>query len=348
MTTNTLQGLELLEGAISEINRHEKIVGVSAAYFPFDQPSLMEKAVQIVQPHAMVLLESEMWPGLMAALKKYGCKTLIINGRMRAKSLTRYRWWPSLWRSIRPYKILAISEDDARRFMALFGNDGVEVMPNIKFDRFESHKDKSVEENPLVKFIPNNTAFVVLGSVRRQEEPRIEKLIAGVHKKKPDTIIGLFPRHMQRIKYWQDVLSRLGLPWELRSRLKTRVVAGTVVLWDTFGELSRAYALADAAFVGGSLAPLGGQNFLEPLSHGVVPVIGPSWENFAWVGADIIKEGLLRVAADWKKAADLLLADLESSSNRETVRAAADRYIQSRQGGTARAARLIEKTLSGA
>lgn len=348
MTTNTLQGMELLERAIIEINRHEKFLGVSVAYFPFDQPSLMEKVVQFIQPRAMVLLESEMWPGLLAALHKYGCKTLIINGRMRAKSLTRYRWWPSLWRSIRPYKILAISADDAKRFMALFGNSGVDVMPNIKFDRFESPEDKSGEVNPLRKIIPKNSAFVVLGSVRQQEEPRIEKLIAGIYKKKPDVITGLFPRHMQRIKYWQDALSRLRLPWELRSRLKTYVSAGTVILWDTFGELSKAYARADAAFVGGSLAPLGGQNFLEPLSYGVVPVIGPSWENFAWVGSEIIKEGLLRVAPDWKEVADLLLADLEHSSNREAVGAAARKYIQSRQGGTTRAARLIEEALSGA
>jgi 3-deoxy-D-manno-octulosonic-acid transferase len=266
---------------------------------------------------------------------------------MRTKSLTRYRWWPSLWRSIRPYKILAISEDDAKRFMALFGNSGVDVMPNIKFDRFESHKDKFGEDNPLEKIIPNNTVFVVLGSVRQQEEPWIEKIIADVSKKKPDMIIGLFPRHMQRLKYWQDTLRRLGLPWELRSRLKTYVSAGTIILWDTFGELSKAYARADATFVGGSLAPLGGQNFLEPLSYGVVPVIGPSWENFAWVGSEIIQEGLLRVAPDWKKVADLLMADVKQASNRETVRAAANRYIQSRQGGTAQAAQLIEAALNG-
>jgi 3-deoxy-D-manno-octulosonic-acid transferase len=348
VTTNTRQGMEILEQAVTEIKPHEKIESVSTAYFPFDKPALMEKAVRSIRPRAMVLLESEIWPGLLAALKKYGCKTLIINGRIRSKSLARYLKWPGLWRAIKPYKILAISEDDARRFAKLFGKDPVAVMPNIKFDRFDPLDTHALKQNPLEKMLPGDIPFIVLGSVRQEEEPLLEKIIERISQTKSKLIIGLFPRHLHRIDFWQAALDSLGLTWVLRSRINQNLSDKNVILWDTFGELSEAYALAQAAFVGGSLAPLGGQNFLEPLTHGVVPVIGPSWDNFAWVGAEIEKSGLVRVVRDWKGVAEVLLADVNRPSDRDSVRQKALKYIQDRQGGTAQAAGLIAETLKDA
>jgi 3-deoxy-D-manno-octulosonic-acid transferase len=294
----------------------------------------------------MVLLESEMWPGLLAALKKSGCKTLIVNGRIRSKSLSRYLKWPALWRAITPHKILAISEDDARRFADLFGKEHVAVMPNIKFDRFDSRDTHTLKQNPLDKILPDGIPFIVLGSIRQEEELLLEKIIKGICQKKSGLIIGLFPRHLHRIDFWQATLDTLGLTWVLRSRINQNLNDGTVILWDTFGELSEAYALAHAAFVGGSLAPLGGQNFLEPLTHGVVPVIGPSWENFAWVGPQIVKAGLVRVAQDWKGVVELLLSDVNRPLDLDSVRRKALKYIQDRQGGTSQAAALIAETLN--
>jgi 3-deoxy-D-manno-octulosonic-acid transferase len=345
VTTNTRQGMEIIKRAINEINTHEKVGSVSAAYFPFDKPAFMDKAVRSIRPHTMVLLESEMWPGLLAALKKSGCKTLIINGRIRSKSLSRYLKWPALWRAIKPHKILAISEDDARRFANLFGNEHVAVMPNIKFDRFDPLDTDTLKQNSLEKILPAGIPFIVLGSIRQEEEPLLEKIIKRVCQKKPGLIIGLFPRHLHRINFWQTALDTLGLTWVLRSRINQNITGGTVILWDTFGELSEAYALAHAAFVGGSLAPLGGQNFLEPLTHGVVPVIGPSWENFAWVGNQIVKAGLVRIAKDWRGVAELLLSDVNRPSAHDSVRKKALKYIQDRQGGTAQAAGIIVETL---
>jgi 3-deoxy-D-manno-octulosonic-acid transferase len=151
---------------------------------------------------------------------------------------------------------------------------------------------------------------------------------------------------MHRIKYWENALDRLAIPWALRSKTEKHVSCGTVILWDTFGELTLAYELSKAAFVGGSLAPLGGQNFLEALTCGVVPVIGPSWENFAWVGHEIVEQGLVRNAADWNEVADILVEGVKKSPSHEKVREAALRYVKDRQGGTIRACRLIAEFLN--
>lgn len=137
------------------------------------------------------------------------------------------------------------------------------------------------------------------------------------------------------------MLRQTGIGYTLRSKTERRISAGNVILWDTFGELLPAYRLAESAFVGGSLAPLGGQNFLEALVSGVIPIIGPWWDNFAWVGQEIIESGLLRVAGDWKQVVELLLKDLANPPSRKDVINAALQFIEARRGGTEEACRRI-------
>ena len=345
LTSNTNQGMEILERAIIDSGTNENGVTAHAAYCPFDRPSIMKRAVQLVRPRVMVLLESEIWPGLLAALKKFQSNILVLNGRMTPKSLSRYLIWPSLWHALRPDKILAISENDAERFGRVFGRKYVEVMPNIKFDGVDNLDDRAGANNPLEKIIQPGTPFLVLGSVRKEEERLIEKIIVDILDRCPKTIIGLFPRHMHRMAHWMETLDRMAISWTTRSKMNAHAHNGTLILWDTFGELSSAYRLAKGAFVGGSLAPLGGQNFLEPLMCGITPVIGPSWENFAWTGREIVENGLVKVAANWLEVVNFLVENLEKPFPHENVRKAALRYLKDRQGGTAKACRLIVEHL---
>ena len=150
---------------------------------------------------------------------------------------------------------------------------------------------------------------------------------------------------MHRLKAWQKSLNGMGVQWVLRSELEGRLSSGRVVLWDTIGELSAAYRLAKTAFVGGSLAPLGGQNFLEAIISGVVPVTGPSWENFAWVGPEITETGLLKVADGWQEVARILLAALDQPAGHDEIIRRGLSYISKHQGGTHQACRQIEAFL---
>ena len=344
LTSGTKQGVDILQRSINAIQSENNIIG-HASFFPFDQPAVMEKAVKNINPKIMILLESEMWPGHLHALKKCGCKTIIINGRMTEKSLKRYLLWKSFWNSIKPDMIYAISKEDADRFVKLFGSETVAVMPNIKFDRFGGDETAYRSENHLEKIITRDTPFIVLGSVREKEEHLIEKIILDILKRKPETVIGLFPRHMHRIKHWSDALGRMNIKWALRTNMSKPAVKGSVILWDTFGELVHAYKYAGAAFSGGSLAPLGGQNFLEALNCGVIPVTGPFLDNFSWVGREIVEEGLLRVAKDWQDASNALIEHISNPPAREKIINAADRYVKSRQGGAAFACSVIEDLL---
>jgi len=346
LTTNTAQGLEILDRTRSEHLLQQQGIRVETAYFPFDRPRIMQRAVRHIRPALMVLLEAELWPAHLAALKNAGTLILVVNGRMSAKSLKRYRLWPAFWRRLSPDSILAMSAADARRFAALFGPQRVDIIPNLKFDRLDLNSAGGDGVNPLAPLFLPDVELLVMGSIREAEEEAIQNMITAIRGLRSDTVIGLFPRHVQRLAAWASWLDRRRITWRLRSRVAEPVASGTVILWDTFGELVSAYRLCRAAFVGGSLAPLGGQNFLEAVTSGVIPVIGPHWDNFAWVGEAFFKLGLIQVAADWRQAADLLAAILSQTPRRENVRRRALQYIKERQGGTDRVCRLIESVLS--
>ncbi len=345
VTSNTKQGLDILRAGVDETSVNQGRLHLSTVYFPFDRPTIMKKAISKIRPRVMVLIESEIWPGLLNSLKNYGCKTVVLNGRITEKSLARYLVWPSFWRSLAPDRILAISLDDGKRFGRLFGDDCVKVMSNMKFDRITNQSPDLGGTGALGKIVEPGTSLLVLGSIREEEESLLKRLVRNVLQRRPETVIGVFPRHMHRVEYWENTLDCLSVPWMLRSECREQVSPGGAILWDVFGELPHAYSLSTAAFVGGSLVPLGGQNFLEALTCGVSPVIGPSWENFHWVGQEIVEQGLVRVATDWKEASDLLVQDLKKPRSHGGVQEAVLQYVKSRQGGTHYACKVIEDLL---
>ena len=345
LTTNTLQGKEILDKAVETINSKHTRLDAQVAYFPFDMPSVMEKAVRRVNPRIMVLLETEIWPGLLRALRQHACPTVIVNGRITEKSLSRYNIWPAFWRSIRPDHILAISDEDANRFAALFGKWGVATVPNKKFDRVQETDAAGNASAALHAIVKPGTDFAVLGSVRQEEEADMENILIALNRRRQDAVIGLFPRHLHRVPHWQNALDRSGLPWGQRSVMNKPAKAGQVVLWDVFGELGMAYQYASTAFVGGSLAPLGGQNFLEPLMAGLKPVIGPHWQNFVWIGTQIVDQGLVHQADSWQDVARLLSDEIACPADKEIIRQRGAAYIRRRQGGTQQACELIRRYL---
>ncbi|MDP2849343.1 MAG: glycosyltransferase N-terminal domain-containing protein [Humidesulfovibrio sp.] len=339
VTTFTSQGMGVLQKAREDLAGSVELL---PAWFPFDVPSRMDRALAAVAPKALVLLETELWPGLMAACRKQQVPALVLNGRITGKSLGGYRRMPGFWRALGPQRILAVSDDDAGRFAKLFPDARTGVMRNIKFDRLSF--EPAPQRQDLAALLPPDAPFIVLGSVRKQEEKEVLALIQGLQKRRPDAVIGLFPRHMERVDAWSKLLCGAGIPLTRRSANEP-VQPGAVLLWDAFGELGAAFGLARACFLGGSLADLGGQNFLEPLAHGIVPVIGPSWSNFAWVGEEIFDTGLVRQAKDWQGVLGVLCELLQRAPERQAVQLAAEAYAKSRRGGAEAACQAVAEYL---
>jgi len=145
---------------------------------------------------------------------------------------------------------------------------------------------------------------------------------------------------MERIHAWRTMLGDAGVPFSMRGEGRP-AAPGSVVLWDVFGEQAAAFAMCRACFVGGSLADLGGQNFLEPLAHGVTPVIGPSWSNFTWVGEEIFEAGIVRREPDGQGVLTALCALASNPPDREAVRERARAYAATRRGGSDAAAAVL-------
>lgn len=332
LTSCTKQGIEVLERAKAWAAEEKSYLDVLVTYFPYDQPHLMERAVEMVAPKTVVLLETELWPGLMTACAVNDIPVAVFNGRMNPRSLAGYLAAPRFWKRIRPAMVHAISDKDARRYAALFGEQGVHTMSNIKFDSVSV--GRKAGKNPLLgKVVKKNTPLVVLGSVREEEETDILDLVIRLKEARPKTSIALFPRHMERVGLWEMMLNGAKLPVVLRSQITEPPAPGTVILWDTFGELGYAYQLARAVFVGGSLAPLGGQNFLEPLAVGKNPVIGYSYHNFQWAEG-VISENMVYSMDNVDEVFDQLMRILKRAAKPQAVQKRFAAWLEERQGGT--------------
>ncbi len=373
ITTTTLQGMEILKKGLADYDESNAITNTSRSatyniqckitWFPFDMPDIMEKAVSKIDPRLMVILETELWPGLLFALKQKKINIIVINARISSKSYERYLKTSFLWDILAPNYIIAISEQDKYRFSKIFANTKIEIMPNIKFDVIcKNHKKQDTTEGPLPPVFPkmkSNPApklyneyhckleypMSLLVSVHKEEEDDTANIIKKLIGKFPDQIIGLFPRHMHRIENWKTKLNNLGIPWQLRSEIKEKPEKRIIILWDIFGELKKIYPFAITAFIGGSLKPLGGHNFIESVISGTATVTGPYTDDFNWVGNEIFKKELVKKVKNWKDVSDFMIENLKTPRDRNDLIRQAERFMRDKTGGTDIACRKIKEFL---
>ena len=353
-TSCTRQGLDVLRRTQAEFSRGPLRLDLN--YLPLDDPALMRRAARRVKPRVLALLETELWPGLLKACREQGAKILILNARMSASSFKGYRLLRPLLRPLAPDALLAVSREDLERFCAVFGAPGLEpaalspdaayaLMPNIKFDRLCAEKTDEAQKEAAPD--PALPLVLALASVRKEEESLLQPLLAGLLAKAPDCALALAPRHLHRLAAWERRLSAMRLPYTRRS-LGGEPQAGALLLWDSFGDLPLLYRRARAVFVGGSLAPLGGQNFLEPIAHGLRPCIGPYWDNFTWAGREIFDLGLAFRARNVAELESLLLKELRTAPAQAEVKALLAAYLEQRRGGARKAAELLLRALKPA
>jgi 3-deoxy-D-manno-octulosonic-acid transferase len=331
ITTNTSQGREILEKDLLKTDH-----SITVTYMVFDNPALVKKAVEIADPKVLVLIELEIWPALMAEMKKLRKQIIIVNGRMTEKSFAGYKKTAFLWKMLVPDTILAISEADKNRFQTLFPGKEILYVPNIKFDRLEKCQIEVKNQNKKKR--------LVLASIRKEEEPEVLFLITQVLTIFPELQIDLFPRHLHRVKQWEKLLNEKNISCELKSS-DPEDKSHSVLIWDVFGELINAYQQADAVFVGGSLAPLGGQNFIEAFMNGAVPVTGPSVSHFLWAGEEVFENGLVKKGNNKEEVLQLLVESLKKPADKALLQQKADKYIYLRQGGSTETCQHIVELL---
>jgi 3-deoxy-D-manno-octulosonic-acid transferase len=342
ITTTTSQGMDIIQSYTkSSDNRTEG--QIISDWFPFDLPKVMEKTIQSMTPKVVVMLETEIWPALFHTCKLNNTQLFIINARLSRKSFSRYRKTTFLWQHLTPDRILATSNEDAARYRKIFTAARVDVMPNIKFDaalQFETAQ----KEHPILNQIrKTGLPFTIFASIRTQEEDEVISIIQSIKTSFPDQIIAVFPRHMERLAAWNALLEKTSLGFQLRSEFKNNTMGDGIILWDIFGELTSAYTYADTVFVGGSLKPLGGQNFIEPVVSGALTITGPYNDDFKWVHRSIFTNNIILERDTPEAVVQTILENLKTPAGRGEIQKRAQSYIKSHQGGTELACREILK-----
>ncbi len=327
-TATTPQGIEILKRDGYE----KKTNNLTISAFPLDEPAIMEKSFQLFSPRLAILVETELWPAFLACAKKRGVPVLVINGRMSPGSYRNYRVIASFFRNFGPQKVLAMSQQDAKRFGNLLGEERVTTIPNLKFDKITTHPKRKAT---ITSVLPDNSLFIIFGSIRKEEETQVINCIYQLLHQHPQLIIGFFPKHIERATKVMQKITALKIPATLRSSLnQKKAPAGTVIVWDCFGELADAYHQAEAAFVGGSLCPRGGHNLIEPLVAGLRPITGPYWQDFAWIGTRARQLGLIEEVQNSRELTEVLLKRIAHREDKKKNLLFTEKYLESKRGGT--------------
>ncbi len=245
--------------------------------FPFDLAWVMRRYLRHLAPRALVIVETEIWPNLLMETQKTGVRTLFINARLTEKAFRRYQWIkPFTRRVFRQAEVLAIAPEDEARFKRL-GAQRVDVLGNLKFDATRA-SDPGRARAVRASLQCGDRPVFIAGSVREGEEVMVMEAIRYAQDRIPGLFSIIGPRHLRRIPLLIDLAKAANLAWSLRSRPG----AEDVLILDTVGELFDLYGAAQAAFVGGSLVDLGGQNILEPIVWGIPTIHGPHMHKFLW------------------------------------------------------------------
>ncbi|HSX92577.1 MAG TPA: 3-deoxy-D-manno-octulosonic acid kinase [Hydrogenophaga sp.] len=244
-------------------------------YAPIDTPGAVRRFLDRLQPQALVLVERELWPQWLFECAERALPVLLVNARLSAASAHGYRRWPGLMAHAWPgLGVAAADAESAERLRALgVASHHLAVTGNLKFDVVPP-----AQAMPLAPELQARQ-LVVAGSTHEGDEAAWLDAWAGLRERHPQALLVLVPRHPQRFDAVAAELQRRGLPFARRSRADAVNEHTTVLLIDAMGELMHWYRHASVCFVGGTLAPVGGHNPLEPMALGQAFLFGPHTAN---------------------------------------------------------------------
>ncbi|MDB4470683.1 3-deoxy-D-manno-octulosonic acid transferase [Deltaproteobacteria bacterium] len=267
-------------------------------FFPFDFSWTVRRVLQIVNPDLVVIVETEIWPNFVRQAKKLEIPLVLVNGRISDRSYPRYRFFRPLLRSIlQCFSAFCMqSQLDSERIGQLGAESlRVENTGNLKFD----HELRDIASEEIVNLkrtfcLPDELPILVAGSTHSGEEEQLVGVYKALLGQGRQLLLLLIPRHPERCREVQAMLTENGIESRLRSGLEDGAAcleSGQVLLVDTLGEVLNLYAVSDLVFVGGSLVPIGGHNLLEASLLGKPVLFGPHIQNFREISKKLIRAG---------------------------------------------------------
>ena len=320
-------------------------------YFPLDLSFACGRYLSLLRPRLVVIAETEFWPNFLHAARRSGARVAVVNARISDRSFPRYRRFSSLLQQVlgNVDSFLAQSETDAARLTAIGAEPRrIQVAGNLKFDAAAAGAHDAAEQLRDRVHEVDAAAIVVFGSTVEGEEALLIESFRRILESHPRGIIVLAPRHKERFAEVAGLLSAAGIKFTRRSEPDWlhNLRAGQVLLLDTIGELAAVYSLADVAFVGGSLAPRGGHNILEPAGFAVAILVGPHTENFRDIVQKFETGGGVVVARDENDLLSRMLGLLSNPEERKQLGGRAYGILRENRGATGRTLAELEKLLT--
>lgn len=340
LTTTTPTGRDAAERQLGR--------GVVHAMFPYDASFVLRRFFRRYQPRALLIMETELWPNLVSHCAALGVPVVVLNARLSARSAERYARFPHLTAgTLRALTaVLAQSGADAERFIALGATPAqVHEVGSLKFD-VSMPPSLREEAAAMRRVLGEHRLILMAGSVREGEERRVFDIHLRLRQDFAELVLMIAPRHPSRFEDAVALARETGLRVGRRSAGAPRDGQGIdILVLDTMGELPRFYAAADVALVGGSLAPLGGQNMLEPAALGVPVVVGPHLHNFAEIARRLEAGGALRIGRDDQAIIEHARFWLSDGEARDRAGAAARRIVDENRGATSRTLTFLQPLL---
>jgi len=348
VTTFTPTGSEQVKKLFGDSVQH--------CYLPLDSTLCVAAFLNKLKPQAMVFMETELWPNLIAQSKERGIKLLLINGRLSQKSMKSYKKLAWL---ITPTincfnKVLCQSRINYDNFLAL-GADMTrcEVSGNVKFDISisQSVTDKQVE---LTRFVDEKRSVWVVASTHQGDEVIALNAFSVLLKIWPELLLIIVPRHPERFNEVATLCTDNGFTFARRSQQE--LVSNDKQIWllDSLGELLPTCALASVVTMGGSFSDIGGHNPLEPALFKKPIVVGPNMSNFVEVMQQLAEQqGIVQLTQNTDENSDSINDDLaqavkailSSKDTQQTLGGNAYHVVMQNQGASKRSLKQLIKLI---
>jgi len=271
VTTGTVTSADVMNKRLPERAFHQ--------YIPIDNPMFTTRFIKYWSPDVVLWFESEFWPAMLSSIKRKNLPLILINGRISNKSFKRWQQFDFISKELLSCFTLCLgqSEEDAYR-LKILGAANALCLGNLKYAGLPLpvDEDKKAEILSCIKKRP----LWLASSTHDDEEIKVAKVHKHLLETIPDLFLIIAPRHPNRGKEIKEKLEGLGLNTALRSADEKITAKTNIYIADTIGEMGLWYDIANLVFIGGSLIPHGGQNFMEPSRVRDAVIVGPYMHNF--------------------------------------------------------------------
>jgi len=336
VTTATKGGKEILGKTFGD--------KITIIYSPIDFFFVVSRTVKAINPKVLIIMETEMWPNLIAECARRGVPIILLNGRVSDRMWRAGRLVRSMYKWLF-FKMSALgvqTEQDAERILGLGASSAsVRVLGNMKFDVSPCPADPVKADELRRIFKPEAGPLFVAGSTHPGEEEQILDVFARLRKREGALRLVIAPRHIERADEVYGLVAGKGWDVVRRSKFGPEGAEKPVVILDTIGELRFIYGIAALCFIGGSLVERGGHNVLEPAACGKAVFYGPYMMNFTASVAALEENGGGIGVKNADELAERAAGYLADAGLRKRCDDGAAKTIEKNAGATERALSII-------